>query len=192
MKRPGTTSTLHLVGDRVATGPRALPGVDTGPRLRMARGPRSVSAKLVQEVYDQAVPPRVDGGAAGSSAGVPTPAAGQGPSAFDPRWVLAVRVNYALDGGRAAILDPQSRAMLIDLAKLLGLRPFDANLIIAIVQDSKRQTGDGLTPDTRARLGLLPDPARAAARGNIIGYTIGVLLTAAIVAWVASRWFVGG
>jgi hypothetical protein len=106
--------------------------------------------------------------------------------------VLAVRVNYALDGGRAAILDPQSRAMLIDLAKLLGLQPFDANLIIAIVQDSKRQTGDGLTPDTRARLGLLPDPARAAARGNIIGYTIGVLLMAAIVAWVASRWFVGG
>ncbi len=158
----------------------------------MARGPRSVSAKLVQEVYDQTVPPRVDRGATGSSAGVPTPAAGQAPSAFDPRWVLAVRVNYALDGGRAAILDPQSRAVLIDLAKLLGLRPFDANLIIAIVQDSKRQTGDGLTPDTRARLGLLPDPARAAARGNIIGYTIGVLLTAAMVAWVASRWFVGG
>lgn len=71
-------------------------------------------------------------------------------SPTDPRWVLAVRVAYSLEGGRAAVLRPSNRRHLRQLAGYLGLRPFDANLIIAIVQDAAR-TGD--VSSARLRLG---------------------------------------
>lgn len=54
----------------------------------------------------------------------------------DPRWVLAVRVGQELEG---TLLRPERREKLIQMGKLLGLSPFDANLIIAIVQDQARR-----------------------------------------------------
>lgn len=56
----------------------------------------------------------------------------------DARWVFAVRVKREMQGGRAAIIAPESRRRLLGLANRLGLRDFDANLIIAIVQDDAR------------------------------------------------------
>lgn len=56
----------------------------------------------------------------------------------DARWVFAVRVKREMQGGRAAIIAPESRQRLLGLANRLGLRDFDANLIIAIVQDDAR------------------------------------------------------
>ena len=55
---------------------------------------------------------------------------------MDPRWVLAVRVAEHLQG---SILPPSARDRLVRLGKTLGLTPFDANLIIAIVQDQARR-----------------------------------------------------
>ena len=55
---------------------------------------------------------------------------------MDPRWVLAVRVAEHLQG---SILPPMARDRLVRLGKTLGLSPFDANLIIAIVQDQARR-----------------------------------------------------
>ena len=54
----------------------------------------------------------------------------------DPRWVLAVRVWSQLDG---SALTPDRRERLLATARRLGLRPFDANVIIAVVQDHARR-----------------------------------------------------
>jgi len=54
----------------------------------------------------------------------------------DPRWVLAVRTAEQLEG---PILTLEKRHKLVRLGLLMGLRPFDTNLIIAIVQDQARR-----------------------------------------------------
>ena len=54
----------------------------------------------------------------------------------DPRWVLAVRTAEQLQG---PILPPERRERLLRLGKVLGLKPFDTNLIIAIIQDRARR-----------------------------------------------------
>ena len=54
----------------------------------------------------------------------------------DPRWVLAVRTAEMLEG---AVLPPERREGLMRLGRVLGLTPFDATLIIAIVQDQARR-----------------------------------------------------
>ena len=59
----------------------------------------------------------------------------------DPRWVLAVRTAAALDG---AILRPEKRRRLLHVGRMLGLSPFDANLVMAIMQDQARR---GCVPD---------------------------------------------
>lgn len=54
----------------------------------------------------------------------------------DPRWVLALRTAGQLEG---AVLPPDRRDNLLRLARVMGLTVFDANLIIAIVQDQARR-----------------------------------------------------
>lgn len=54
----------------------------------------------------------------------------------DPRWVLAVRVSEQLEG---TLLPPAKRDRLVQLGKMFGLTAFDANLVIAIVQDQARR-----------------------------------------------------
>ncbi len=57
-------------------------------------------------------------------------------SPTDPRWVLAVRAYSQLQG---SALTPERRERVLETARLLGVRPFDANLIIAIAQDHARR-----------------------------------------------------
>ncbi len=54
----------------------------------------------------------------------------------DPRWVLALRTVAELNG---PILPAESRQRLLRNAQTLGLRTFDANLIMAVVQDRARR-----------------------------------------------------
>ncbi len=82
----------------------------------------------------------------------------------DPRWVLAVRCAEALQG---AVLPPDKRQRLVDLGKRLGLTPFDANLVIAIVQDQARR---GYAPELcpsagEAQLRMVPLPGHVDADG---------------------------
>lgn len=60
-------------------------------------------------------------------------------SQSDPRWAFAVLVASRIEGGRAAILRPEVRERLVCLGKKLGIRPFDAALTIAMVQDAARR-----------------------------------------------------
>jgi len=110
-----------------------------------------------------------------------------GLTADDARAILAARVADSLDGGRAAILPAQRRQRLLDLARRLGLRPFDANLVIAIVQDGAR-SGQVHPGGTDPRLALVGAPQRRSGSGAIglilAAVTIGTGLLAALVAWV--------
>ena len=56
-----------------------------------------------------------------------------------PSWAFAARVASQIEGGRAGVLRPERRERLLRLAQNLGIRPFDAALIIAMVQDAARR-----------------------------------------------------
>ena len=76
----------------------------------------------------------------------------------DPRWVLALRTAEQLEG---TILTVEKRERLLRVGTALGLTLFDANLVLAIVQDQARR---GYTPARcpaagAAQLALLPMPA---------------------------------
>lgn len=106
-------------------------------------------------------------------------------AAQDPRWVLAVRTASALEGGRAAILPPIRRERLMVLASRLGLRPFDASLVIAIVQDAAR-AGEPLQA-TEPRLAMLrpPEAPRTVSPWVLLGVSavLGAAACAAMIAW---------
>lgn len=150
-----------------------------------------------------------------AAAFVPASAAGEGPSqaalqaarelevaranrqasaidALDARWVFACRVASNLEGGRAAILRPQARDRLLGQAARLGLRPFDAHLIIAIVQDSARCGQEPLGLGTAERLPMIrkphtPTPASLPIAARLgISLAVGALLAALAIRWVLS------
>lgn len=95
--------------------------------------------------------------------------------AHDARWVTAARASQAIEGGRAAVLRPEVRARLVTSAERMGLRPFDANLVLAIVQDAARQGHTIQDADTIDRLALVrgrePTPRR---RGVFVALCLGL------------------
>ncbi len=99
----------------------------------------------------------------------------------DPRWVLAVRVGASLQG---SILPPERREQLLRVGQQLGLSAFDANLIIAMVQDQARRGYEPLQCATAAHQQLemirRPSVQSAAAqtqRWGVIAFaTIALLL----------------
>ena len=109
--------------------------------------------------------------------------------AADPRWVLAVRVAEQLEG---ALLSPEKRHRLIRTAVVIGLTAFDANLIIAIVQDQARRghTGPAAPQAAQEQLAMisLPQQRRRAAhkRRLHISITVAIILTLelAIILWL--------
>ncbi len=77
----------------------------------------------------------------------------------DARWIFALDVAGQLQGGRAALLAPERRRQLVARAVHAGLRPFDANLVIAVVQEAARR-GECVTSDAfGGRLAVI-HPAR--------------------------------
>ena len=73
----------------------------------------------------------------------------------DPRWVLAARAYSQLQG---TALTFDRRAQLMRTARHLGVRPFDANLIIAIVQDRARRGED--LGEAAGTLAMIERPAK--------------------------------
>lgn len=71
----------------------------------------------------------------------------------DPRWVLAARAQGMLEG---TALPADRRERVLRLAQRIGVRPFDANLIIAIVQDRARR-GETIA-DAAPTIALIPEP----------------------------------
>jgi hypothetical protein len=111
----------------------------------------------------------------------------------DARWVVAVSAARSIEGGLAAILPPDRRRRLISMAVALGLREFDANLVIAIVQDAARAGLPTLGRTTEERLGLVKAAATVRERSapvspQLLLLASGVLAAgvfAALLAWIA-------
>ncbi len=90
------------------------------------------------------------------------------------------------------MLTPEKRQRLTRLATRLGLRAFDASLIMAIVQDGAR-SGDGALGHAVAdRLKLVGGPpaevqaSRVSFAVHVVaGVALGVLATLALIRWVA-------
>jgi len=106
----------------------------------------------------------------------------------DPRWILAVRAAEQL---RGAILTPPARDRLVRMARAFGLTAFDANLIIAIVQDqARRGYAPAFCPTAgEPQLRMVPLPAcRPWPRARLVRVTalFGVLIAAEVVALI---WF---
>jgi len=97
---------------------------------------------------------------------------------------FALLVSTQLQGGPAAILTPERRRRLVAGACRGGLTPFDANLVIAMVQHDSRL--GGLSPDTHR----LPE---AGAKRNIGVWQPAVLAAAIGVAifLLLRRWLLG-
>jgi hypothetical protein len=107
--------------------------------------------------------------------------------ADDVRWMFAQAVRDGIEGGRAAIMPPQVRRRLVSQAQNSGLRPFDANLIIAIVQDAARH-GESLKETAAGRLALIPGAPAKATIGPmlLLGAAVGLAagLVALLVGWL--------
>lgn len=104
-------------------------------------------------------------------------------SVQDVRDVLSAAVVSSLEGGRAAILRPQVRRQLVASAVSMGLRPFEANMVIALVQESTRR-GE---PQPRAMLvPLRSHHAPQALKIIALALAIAAAILAALVAWIKS------
>ena len=105
----------------------------------------------------------------------------------DPRWVLAVRAYSQLQG---STLTPDRRERVMKTADQLGIRPFDANMVIAIVQDHAR-TGLELG-DAQGTLALLREPStNRPGRWTIILRWAVASAAAAVANTLLIRWFLG-
>jgi len=95
----------------------------------------------------------------------------------DARIAFALRVAERLDGGRAAILTPETRRRLLHASSKMGLEPFDASLVIAIVQDAARRGETTDEPMTAGRLKLVkPAKRRAAFDGVLLPAAAAIIL----------------
>lgn len=110
-------------------------------------------------------------------------------SQSEAREILTLRVTELLQGGRAAILTPERRTRAIRIARMLGVRDFDAHLVIAVVQDRARRGEITLPapredPGASKRVAGVGGPPRSLgeARGTIVALQVAAatLLAAAM------------
>ena len=82
---------------------------------------------------------------------------------------------------------PQIRQRLVTQASKMGLRPFDANLVIAIVQDAARH-GEHLEETAASRLAVIPGSRATNPIGPLMllgaAVGLGAGLLALLIAWL--------
>ena len=182
MESAGTSHTLRLVGDGRGVRATALPA-------------RNAARAVASLVGDATAPERPSEAALRAARELQVARANRQAASIDSadaRWVFACRVAASIEGGRAAILRPESRDRLLNQASRLGLRQFDANLVMAIVQDSARCGEEPLGLATAERLPLIR-PAHAPRQATLpvpvrfaIAMMVGVVLAATMIRWVLS------
>jgi hypothetical protein len=171
MERTRTASVLRLAHADDAPRPPVLSRLGAPARDRRAR--RSVASENLA-------------------------AAGLSPS--DARWMLAIKVSQRLDGGNLALLTPERRREIVSLATRIGLRQFDANLVIAIVQDGARSGEGVLSPGVAGRIGMVggpslgarkPETAERAWRRSWMWMLVAAALFGAVIWGALVRWLAG-
>lgn len=118
----------------------------------------------------------------------------------DPRWLLAVKTSSLIEGGKAGLLTPARRREVLNLAGQLRLRSFDANLVIAIVQDAARAGEGALSAGVRSRLTLVGGVEALRAEGDeavslrrrLPGLLLGALVLASVLAYGLITWVTAG
>lgn len=111
-------------------------------------------------------------------------------TADDARWALAARTAADLEGGAAAILRPERRRALVAMGGHLGLKPFDTNLVIAIVQDAARSGEQPLGPRARGLLQMVRPPEQRAEAPVWPQMMVAAALGATLL-WLLIRWVTG-
>lgn len=104
-------------------------------------------------------------------------------STTDPRWVLAMAAHARLGSG---LLGPKGRDRLITMGQGLGLRSFDAALVVAIAQDHQRR---GVEISQASGMLALVTPPSAALPSWRAWIVAGVLAAGMVAA--AAIWFTG-
>lgn len=166
-------------------------GSETGstiPKLRLVGEDAPVRRSPLKAVPSGSAPSHRDA-LARRSAAAEMHAASQ-LSVIDARSLFAIDVAHAIEGGRAAILRPKRRRELVAAAVTRGLREFDANLIIAIVQDGVRHGETPLSEGVAGRLGLVRE-ARAPGRAGGITVVVALAMLACWGGWLAAAWIAG-
>lgn len=136
MSQAASRGMLRLVGARVDATPPTLTGGN-------ARTLREASSAAVLSEADRA---------RRSVAAENVRAAGVDET--DARWLLAQHTAGMLESGRGR-LRPERRRQLHEVATRLGLRAFDTNLVIAVVQDAAVHEEDALSVGCRERLTMV-------------------------------------
>ena len=105
-----------------------------------------------------------------------------------PYEELARRTIDAIEGGRAAVLPPEVRRRLVAGAVRSGMRPFEAHLVLAAVQDAARH-GE-VRPTGRVEAAAASRRSERLAHRVMLVVVLVVVLAAAIfvglVAWIVS------
>jgi hypothetical protein len=86
-------------------------------------------------------------------------------------------------------MTPERRDRVLRTARALGMRPFDANVIIAIAQDHARR-GEPIA-GAMPMLAMIPAPERRPASSSIWMRWVAAIVTAVVVAVLMARWIVG-
>lgn len=199
--------TLRLVNEDVALRPQVLRPVNT-PAPRPFTEPREAAARILRltaaNVGVEPVPEFVEVRRREASVSDEGQVRREMLSAStlspdDARSILARRTGELLEGGRQAMLRPERRRNLERLASRLGLRDFDAGLVIAIAQDAARHGERSDAGSVDERLALVggagrstPGDAPAAGTHARIGWTVlasavlASLMLAALIRWISA------
>jgi hypothetical protein len=157
--------------------------IELSPRAELASGLRARAVMPWELPRGTRKTPTAEARRPGAS-GEPQPAIHPLQSS-DARWVLALRTAEQLQG---AILGPEKRERLLGLGRSLGLRDFDANLVIAIVQDQARRGHPArwCAAAGERQLAMVPGPAGAESAAPELGsphaWRIACLLAATLAA----------
>lgn len=104
----------------------------------------------------------------------------------DPRWVLAVRAYTQLEGS-ALTFDRRER--LMRSARCMGVRPFDASMILAIVQDRARRGGS--LSDAASTVAMLEPAVPRRDTNAVIVRWVAAVASAAIATTLLIQWVIG-
>jgi hypothetical protein len=109
-----------------------------GPLLRLVGADGDPSHRTLRVVNAAGDRRRVSAGRA-QVARENRAAAAAGWGSDNPARELSRRVEQSLEGGRAALIRPEVRRRLMVEARELGVKTFDASLVIALVQERARE-----------------------------------------------------
>lgn len=107
----------------------------------------------------------------------------------EPHWKLAMETYRSLTG---ATLPPEQRERLLRMARRLGVRTFDASVVMAMTQDRARrgESLDGLVRLLPRAGAAMPQPAQSASMDRVLALLVvsgvlGSLIAAIVASWIA-------